>query len=147
MSAGVIPPPFDSDRLLLAERADWAQARVCATARAVLLVRPSLQGDILFARGDASDALDLLEAEGRLRRRTAAEPALWLSAPRLLDMPAQVLDTLSLTAFSQWDWLSIAHAPATPVLRLVDSPGMRTRHRASVAVPMVMAFWAATWPV
>ena len=34
--------------------------------------------------------------------------------------------------------------PAVPVLRLVLSPGTRTRHSDSVAVPMALAFSAAT---
>ena len=114
MSAGVIPPPFDTDRLLLAERADWERARIARTERAVLLVRPSAQGDILFARGEEHDVLDLLDAEGRLRHRAGAEPALWLSAPRTVAVPAWVLDALRLAPFSQWDWMSIATAPAAP---------------------------------
>ena len=36
--------------------------------------------------------------------------------------------------------------PGVPALRLVVWPGVRTRHRASVAVPMVCFFSSSTWP-
>lgn len=106
MTEGSLPAPYRSDLLLLAERDDWADARIVASARAALLVRASPQGDVLMSRGEPGEVLDLLDAEGRLRRRTGAERALWLSAPRDVAVPSWVLDTLGLVPFSQWDWMA-----------------------------------------
>ncbi|PWD49762.1 hypothetical protein C8046_02640 [Serinibacter arcticus] len=104
------------DRLLLAERTDWDQARITSARDAVLLVRDTGQGDVLMSRGDAAGVGDLLDAEARLRRSVGAGAALWLSAPRTLDVPAAVLDVLRLTPFSHWDWMWTQEPPAAPVL-------------------------------
>lgn len=113
MIEGSLPAPLRSDLLLLAERDDWADARISVTADAALLVRATAQGDVLMSRGSASGVEDLLDAEARLRRQTGAERALWLSAPRDVGVPARVLDTLVLVPFSQWDWMALERGAAT----------------------------------
>ena len=101
------------DRLLLAERDDWTNARESRSGDAVLLVRSTTQGDVLMARGEAAGISDLLDAESRLRHRSGAEGALWLSAPRSVIVPAPVLDALELTRASGWDWMATHSPPVT----------------------------------
>lgn len=136
MTAGSLPAPFRSDLLLLAERDDWADARVVASAAAALLVRTSPQGDVLMSRGEPAEVLDLLDAEGRLRRRTGAERALWLSAPRGLTVPSWVLDALGLVPFSHWDWMARepdADRDSSPVAALPDGYRIRVIDTAAEA--------------
>ncbi|GMA31365.1 GNAT family N-acetyltransferase [Litorihabitans aurantiacus] len=124
MSAGPLPAPLpqvlETDLLILAEREDWAHGRAASTAGAALLARTTPQGEVLMARGAAVEVEDLLDAEARLRRRSGAEPALWLSAPRDVVVPARVLDALGLVPFSQWDWMALEAADA---LGGADLPG------------------------
>lgn len=108
---GAQPPLQQRDRLLLAERDDWADARVNTSGEAVLLVRSTAQGDVLMARGEAAGVSDLLDAEARLRHRTGAEGALWLSAPRAVAVPAAVLDALELSRATGWDWMATQAEP------------------------------------
>ena len=109
---GAHTPLVERDRLLLAERDDWANARIATSGDAVLLVRSSAQGDVLMARGDAGGVSDLLDAEARLRHCTNAGGALWLGAPRAVTVPASVLDALELTGVAGWDWMATATVPA-----------------------------------
>lgn len=106
-----LPDPLVDHPLLLAERGEWSAARVERTADAVLLVRPGAQGDVLFALGPDAGVLDLLDAEARLRYRSEARGAMWLSAPASVAVPAWVLDALGLAAFSRWDWLATTERP------------------------------------
>lgn len=102
-----LPAPLSSHLLLLAERAQWATARVAATPDAALLVRAQPTGEVLFGLGDPVGVAELVEAEV-LRRRSRGEPAaLWLSVPRASVLTPSSLAVLGLFRASSWDWLAM----------------------------------------
>lgn len=98
-------------RLLLAERDQWLPGRVSTLGDAVLLARMSGGAEVLAVHGEAAGAIDLLDAEARLRHRTGAPAPRWLSAPRAAHVPPHILDGLGLTPATQWDWMSLDSEP------------------------------------
>lgn len=98
-------------RLLLAERDQWAQARVAHLDGAVLLAREGASGDLIAAHGPGPTVLDLLDSEARGYYRAGAHGAMWLTAPRSARVPAWVLDTLQLAPVTEWDWMSTVTVP------------------------------------
>ncbi|WP_281860902.1 GNAT family N-acetyltransferase [Salana multivorans] len=102
---------FARYRILLAERDDWREGRVAVLGDSVLVARARPNGDVLLALGESDDVIDLLDGEARLHHRSEAPGAMWLSAPRAVDVPPWVLDALRLAPATQWDWMSIDTMP------------------------------------
>lgn len=104
------PAPLGDHLLLVAERDQWADARIVSEPSALLVVREEATRDVALAVGEPDGVARLLAAESASRGGRGAP--LWLSASSDWSPDSDVLAGLNVVAGFGWEWFAVGSPTA-----------------------------------